>query len=529
MVHIVWFKRDLRVHDHAALFEACQRGEVLPVFCWDPAFWQGDDMATQHALFVHECLESLRRDLHALGLALFEFIGSMTDLLALIAKHCAIGSLHSHEETGNLLSYALDQSVAGWCASHAVPWIEYPQNGVVRRLKNRNTWAKKWAQRMMQAQVGLPVQPRLANVPIALHHQFQRLLDADGHLRLNTHGADKAMRQRGGRDLALQCLHTFLNGRASQYRGGISSPLSSVVAGSRLSPYLAWGVLSMRELVQALGQQQRKLAHAQAAYPKGLLAGLAGFESRLHWHCHFMQKLESEPDLEVKHLHPMFNGMRDEAYASEDAQKRLAAWCTGNTGWPLVDACMRCLNATGWMNFRMRAMLMSTASYLLWLHWRETGLHLARAFLDYEPGIHWSQVQMQSGTTGINTLRIYNPIKQAMDQDPEGAFVRKWIPALRKVPNTWIFEPWRMPMALQQDYGCIIGEDYAAPLVEIDVALKQARAAFSQLKKHTAHHADTARIIEKHASRKTMARRSAADRTSAKQKQAKRAGQQSLF
>ncbi len=109
---------------------------------------------------------------------------------------------------------------------------------------------------------------------------------------------------------------------------------------------------------------------------------------------------------------------------------------------------------------------------------------------------------MQSGTTGINTLRIYNPVKQAMDQDPEGLFVRRWLPALRNVPNTWIFQPWLMPEALQQEYSCKIGVDYPAPLVIIEQALKYARAQFSQQRVGKQYQATTAEIIKKHASRK---------------------------
>jgi deoxyribodipyrimidine photo-lyase len=220
----------------------------------------------------------------------------------------------------------------------------------------------------------------------------------------------------------------------------------------------------------------------------------------------FYAKLESEPAIEYENLHPAFNGFRDQSYASAELQNRLTAWKTGQTGWPLVDACMAMLRDTGWVNFRMRAMLMSTASYLLWLHWRETGLHLAREFVDYEPGIHWPQVQMQSGTTGINTLRIYNPVKQAKDQDPEGVFVRRWLPTLRNVPNTWIFQPWLMPESLQLEYGCRIGIDYPAPLVNIDQAFKLAKAKFSQLRMNSEDREQTAKIIKKHASRKSTSR-----------------------
>lgn len=139
-----------------------------------------------------------------------------------------------------------------------------------------------------------------------------------------------------------------------------------------------------------------------------------------------------------------------------------------------LDACMRCLHETGWINFRMRAMLMSFAAYHLWLHWREPGLHLARMFVDYEPGIHWSQSQMQSGTTGINTLRIYNPSKQLLDHDPEGVFVRRWIPELREMPAEFLAEPWKFASRMN---------GYPHPLVDHQTAVRAARQRLSQFRR----------------------------------------------
>jgi deoxyribodipyrimidine photo-lyase len=161
--------------------------------------------------------------------------------------------------------------------------------------------------------------------------------------------------------------------------------------------------------------------------------------ARLHWRGHFTQKLETEPELEIRSFHPAHQQARIQTAPDDPV---LAAWAAGLTGIPFVDACMRSLIATGWLNFRMRAMLQSFASYHLGLDWRVSGEHLARLFTDYEPGIHWPQVQMQSGQTGINTPRIYNPAKQGLDQDPGGHFTRRWVPELAHVPLPLLQTPW---------------------------------------------------------------------------------------
>ncbi len=151
----------------------------------------------------------------------------------------------------------------------------------------------------------------------------------------------------------------------------------------------------MREAAQATWLRLRELKTESGRDAAALRQSLISFSGRLHWHCHFIQKLESEPAIEFREFHPALRGLRP----AEADPTLLQAWTNGETGFPFLDACMRSLRATGWLNFRMRAMIMSFASYNLWLPWRETGLHLARMFTDYEPGIHWSQVQMQSGTT----------------------------------------------------------------------------------------------------------------------------------
>lgn len=179
-------------------------------------------------------------------------------------------------------------------------------------------------------------------------------------------------------------------------------------------------------------------------------------------------------------------------------EKKFDAWKTGNTGYPLVDACMRCVNTTGYLNFRMRAMVVSFLTHHLWLHWKKGADYLAKQFLDFEPGIHYPQFQMQAGTTGINTIRIYNPVKQAKDNDAEGDFVKKWVPELSELPIKFIIEPWLMTEAEQQMYGIRLGKDYPRPIVDIKTTYKEASSALYKMKGDKKVRAEASRILKKH-------------------------------
>ena len=139
-------------------------------------------------------------------------------------------------------------------------------------------------------------------------------------------------------------------------------------------------------------------------------------------------------------------------------------------------------------------MVMSFASYHLWLDWRSTGAILARRFTDYEPGIHWPQVQMQSGVTGINTVRMYNPVKQGYDQDPSGVFTRRWVPELAGVPDGFLHEPWKWPGAR--------GLRYPEPVVDLVTSARAARDAVWGLRKDEGFGLGAAGIVKRHASRK---------------------------
>ena len=501
---LVWFKRDFRLADHGALAAAARRGPVLCVAIVEPALWAQPDAARQHYEFMLESARALHGELRRCGGRLHLLVGEAVEVLDRLHAAAPFAELISHEETGNGASYARDRAVAAWCRTHGVRWQEVAQFGVVRRLADRDRWQAHWEAHVTAPQAVLPEPPalRFAPLPASLHAADAAPWPAPAAIVAARAPEARALgldpfqppaRQRGGRQAALEVLASFLDGRSAHYRGGISSPLKAPTACSRLSPYLAWGCLSLREVVQVTRARI-------AALPDGerRRAGLSAFISRLYWHCHFMQKLESEPALEFRNLHRGYDGLRE----ADWKPAHFDALVAGRTGWPLVDACVAMLRATGWVNFRMRAMLVSVAAYALWLHWREVGLWLARAFLDYEPGIHWSQMQMQSGTTGINTTRVYNPIKQARDHDPQGVFVRRWLPALRRVPDTWLFEPWRMPDSVQARCGVRVGEDIAQPLVDLEAATRAAKARVHALRAQPEVRAAKAAIVERHGSRK---------------------------
>ncbi len=454
---LVWFKRDLRVQDHAALTEASRRGRVRCVYIVEPQLWEQPDTSLQHFEFIQESLKDLHDDLQVLGGGIEIHQGELTEVLSKIYREAPFVSLHSHEETGNYFTYQRDKKVAEWCRNRAVSWFEYPQFGVVRGLKKRSDWQSAW-----EAHMSSPIQTFGS---IHFWNEAGGFKKVQAPINILQH--NPPLRQRGGRVLGVETLHSFLQERSYHYRGGISSPLIAPQACSRLSAYLAYGCISMREVVQ----QTRKRINELEPFESRQRAGLLAFISRLYWHCHFIQKLESEPEIEWQNMHSGYDGLRE----SEFNQGYFEALKNARTGWPMVDACVVMLRETGWLNFRMRAMLVSVAAYPLWLHWRPVGEWLATQFLDYEPGIHWSQHQMQSGTTGINATRVYNPIKQAQDQDPKGEFVRYWLPYMRKVPDTWLFQPWLMTQSVQDSIGLKVGEEIPSAVIDLTLALKHSK------------------------------------------------------
>jgi deoxyribodipyrimidine photo-lyase len=473
-INIVWFKRDLRVTDHAPLV-AASSGPVLPVYIFEPDYWQLPDTSPiQHAALV-SAVSDLSSSLLQMGAPLLVQSGKAIDVFKSLLKAYPVAQVVSHEETGNAWTYDRDRKVARFLKASGIPWVQYPSNGVIRRLGNRDGWSKRWHQTMHET---------LISPPSALTGVESRAVDSLSVATPDLKGA-KGPRLIATRATAMTALSSFLQARGERYHTEMSSPLSAEAACSRLSVPLSLGLISIREVYQQSQTQAQAVKADRTAFPSTWPKALQAFGSRLRWHCHFIQKLEDEPQIEFNTMHPAYESVRSDSNAD-----RLQAWQEGCTGYPMVDACMRYLKATGWLNFRMRAMLVSFASYHLWLDWRVTAPYLASLFADYEPGIHYSQVQMQSGTTGMNAVRIYNPIKQGLDHDPEGLFIRQWVPELAHADH--IHEPWKHPNSVR---------GYPAPIVSESEARRSASSKIYALRRSDQHREQAKTIVAKHGSR----------------------------
>ena len=500
-----WIKRDFRISDNHCLYLAAESSEeVIPFFCWEPSVIEADDYGTFHLQAQWQGLRGLSASLQKRGSGLVERFGEVIDELGALFQKYPFQCIRSYQETGNDITFRRDRAVHAWCKSKGVEWIESVGSTVVRGLsaeQKRGLSGRGPRGRLAVVPIPGNLCPPKEKTLISMPIEWKELQEKT----LKHSSAPSTHLQTISERAAWSTLDTFLNERGIAYSGGISSPNTAFVAGSRLSPHLAWGTISTGTVFQELDKKREEIKASRETTP--WKRSLRAFESRLHWRDHFVQRLEGSPFMEFSAINPAYDEVE-----YEDDPILLQAWINGQTGYPLIDACMRCLGETGFMNFRMRAMVVSFACFGLHLSWRTIHAPLARLFLDYEPGIHLSQLQMQAGITGINAVRVYSPSKQFLDHDADGKFVKEWVPELRDRTSVEIAHAEEINLT-----------GYPSPVIPLKEQSKKMKDLIFTVRKSIAGKESAHEILQKHGSRKGR------DRTGSKKVGSPSPGQLALF
>ncbi|OAV42599.1 cryptochrome/deoxyribodipyrimidine photo-lyase family protein [Lewinella sp. 4G2] len=470
--NILWLKRDLRTRDHAPLAAAVAAGVPFVVlYCFEPSIMASPKHSPRHWHFVAQSLV----DLKTRGLPVTIYWGEVEEALDGLRAAANIATIFSHQETSHKLSFDRDRRVRDWTRQHGVEWQEFVQDGVIRGRKHRLGFAEKLDDFLAlppvhcnwQAAQILP--PGESGLPIAkLADGFAKdFTQAKGQTALHPSqpgryvpdpGPPDPRFQPGGETTAWRYLKSFTTERGRGYIRQIGNPSLSRRSCSRMSTYLAHGCVSLREVFQ-----WAKSADIKPAFRKDMKM----FRERLWWRAHYFQKLEAEWQIEFKPINRAFLKLGRHTSGPD-----LDAFRSAATGFPMIDANIRCLRATGWINFRSRAMLVTFATFVLWLDFRPVATFLGSLFLDYDPGIHYGQFQMQAGTTGYHPPRNYNPYLQGERYDKKGEFVHRWLPELRRIPAPWCHYPHRLTELERQLYD-FSTTDYPAPIVDFAEATSE--------------------------------------------------------
>jgi len=445
----VWHRNDLRVRDNPALRRAADDGRPAPVFVFDPVFYRSGMACDARLRFLHECVADLQESYADLGSDLALYHGDPGSILA----DLPVDRVYVTRSVTGRYGRRRDDRLFDRPSITPVADDGIDREGRPREAYDWQASAEAYFDAdPLDAPASVPPIPLDSPASVgAVEAEY----DVD---------PEKARVLRGGESAAHDRLRAFA-GAIDRYPGGISPPAAAEERCSRLSPYLATGCLTPR---QARG-------HVETA--AGGTRGAETFERRLFWNRHYTQKLEDWPGWMETAVNPVFRGL----FRGEHDPELTERWMRGETGFPLVDAGMRALAETGHMNFRLRATCATFYHYVLRNWWRAGADHYYRHLIDADAAINYTQWQSQCNLTGVHPVRIYNPAKGVRENDPEGEYVRRYVPELRAFPSEHLDRPEKAPLAAQEACGVRIGEDYPRPVVDFEARRAETRETYARL------------------------------------------------
>ena len=477
-ISVVWLKRDLRLQDNETIFNALSsKKRVLFLYVFEKSLLEDPHYHERHWNFIKQSLVDLNEDLAIHNSKVLCVTTEVVTAFNQILNYYSIHSVFSHQETGLLITFNRDKEFKRFCRNYSIEWVENINNGVLRGLLDREDWFEKWEDYMNEPQILNEIKSEKLLSIDEINQLEKSFLVTDLSTPISK------IFQKGGTKMAWRYANSFFEDRHKDYMFHISKPSLSRKSSSRLSPYIAWGNLSIRQVFQK----------AQTVKTEQNKRHFGPFISRLRWQAHFIQKFEMEHTMENASINKGYHKLKKSI--STEYKK---AWMEGKTGFPLVDASMRCLNETGYLNFRMRSLLVSFFTHILWQPWQEATHHLSQMFLDFEPGIHFPQLQMQAAETGINNIRIYNPVKNSLEHDEDAHFIKEWIPELKNLPLPFIHEPYLMTPLDQQFNNFELGIDYPYPIVNAKSARKKASEILWSLRNDPEVIHESHKILLKH-------------------------------